>query len=671
MVLKNIKIYVFIICALCTISISNCIAQNVRATAKGADTARIDTLMGHAFSQADPNTAIQQFNDLIRQCLACNYLRGAIISLGGLGGIYANTGNIPEGMKHLNHALELAEKLGNSNLIASCHEHLGTANSTQGNYVQAAREYYSALKVIKEVNHDNIKMVINVYTNLTVTFERMGDEEKELYYLNKTEQIVKKGILTPYEFIYYIAQSYTAKGDYYTIHHQLDSAIKYDMEALKFARQVDTAKKSFRLNIIASAEIGLGAALVEKGEYKKAIPYLQNAISVSNSTLLSLTAAKFVLGNALFHLQKYKEAETVLLSGVQNCQQSGVIDNLPDGFAILVNVYKATQQYKKALEFTDSLVSMNDSLMNIQKASAIGQLELKYNTAEKDKQIAKSELLIALQKNKIIHKNIWIGFISAGIGILALFSFMYYRNNRMKQEAIIKSLKQENTISVLQGIIQGEESERSRIARELHDGVGGMLSATKMSFMALKYDIEQLAQSPKYVEAIGLLDVIADEIRITSHNLTPEILLKQDLTVAIEAYCNNIQKGENIKINFQSYGNFDNLSKEFKLNVYRIVQELIKNILQHAEATQCMIQLLIHEHFLTITAEDNGKGFDTDNTKDGIGLHNLKTRVLSFNGKYTVKSEIGKGTTIYIEFDILTLPALTTEKYTINKHYEN
>jgi signal transduction histidine kinase len=199
-------------------------------------------------------------------------------------------------------------------------------------------------------------------------------------------------------------------------------------------------------------------------------------------------------------------------------------------------------------------------------------------------------------------------------------------------------------------VVQGEENERIRLARDLHDGIGGMLSATKMRFMALRHDNEGLVSSPKYLEAMGLLDIMGDEIRKTSHNLMPEVLLKQDLAEALRTYCNTIQTGIDLHIDFQSFGTFETLPNDFKLNIYRIVQELLKNTVQHAKATYAIVQLMRLEAYITVSIEDNGIGFNTDETKDGIGLHNLKTRVLSLEGHYTLKSEPGKGTMVYIEF---------------------
>jgi signal transduction histidine kinase len=293
--------------------------------------------------------------------------------------------------------------------------------------------------------------------------------------------------------------------------------------------------------------------------------------------------------------------------------------------------------------------------MSSEKARAINQMEIKYKTAEKDKQIVQNELLIAQQKSKIVSKNTWIAAIAGSIFLLVLVLAARASRARQKerlQAEQIKSLKQENTISILKGVVQGEEKERGRIARELHDGIGGTLSAAMMRMMSIRHEKEEIASVPAYIEAMDLLQEMGDEIRKTAHNLMPEVLLKQSLPDAIRTYCNFVEKSKTLHVDFQSYGAFDQITQKNKLHIYRIVQEMLKNITEHANATHALLQLQVNEQLLTITVEDNGSGFNTGDINKGIGLHNLQTRVDSMSGQFTIESAPGKGTSVYIEFDM-------------------
>jgi two-component system, NarL family, sensor kinase len=136
----------------------------------------------------------------------------------------------------------------------------------------------------------------------------------------------------------------------------------------------------------------------------------------------------------------------------------------------------------------------------------------------------------------------------------------------------------------------------------------------------------------------------------------PEVLLKQNLPEAVRSYCNNIQDSNFLQIDYQYYGSFDGLTEHIKLNVYRMIQELLKNIIQHAHATHALVQLQANENMsegipmgLAITVEDNGVGFNVNEPKKGIGLHNLQTRVSSLDGYLTIRSIPKKGTSVFIE----------------------
>jgi signal transduction histidine kinase len=242
-----------------------------------------------------------------------------------------------------------------------------------------------------------------------------------------------------------------------------------------------------------------------------------------------------------------------------------------------------------------------------------------------------------------------------------LLASLYYIS-RQKQANVIRLLQQQNTIGILKGVVQGEENERVRLARDLHDGIGGMLSATKMRFMALRHENEAMATSVRYAEAIGLLDKMGDEIRKTTHNLMPEVLQRQDITDAIRTYCSDMQAGTTVQVAFQHLGNFNWMPTDLKVNVYRIVQELVKNVLQHAGATHCMVQMMMLEDYLTVSVEDDGAGFDTQNITEGMGLKNLKARILSHEGHYTLRSGKDAGTTVYIEFEVKAIMNNKTEK---------
>jgi signal transduction histidine kinase len=369
----------------------------------------------------------------------------------------------------------------------------------------------------------------------------------------------------------------------------------------------------------------------------------------------SVVDAAFSLSDALMLTGRVAEAAEMLQWAYTETRNHNYRDYYIVAYRQLAELHRATGKYDIALRYMDSLMMIKDTLTNADKARAINHLEIKYKTYEKDLKITENELLIEKQKNALTRKNLLVWAIGSVIVFLVGLLFFRYRNTRNKerlQQEQIKSLQQENTIGILNAKVEGEEKERGRIARELHDGIGGMLSATMMRLSTLPRQAAEAAEAPAYKEAMILLGEMGDEIRKTSHNLMPESLLKQDLSDALNTLCSTLQADGKHEITYQYYGDYSLLSQDVKLNVYRIIQELLKNIMQHAHATKVLVQTVLHEGSLNITVEDNGAGFETGKSTVGIGLYNLEARVHSLNGHYTLDSASDKGTTVNIELDL-------------------
>lgn len=234
---------------------------------------------------------------------------------------------------------------------------------------------------------------------------------------------------------------------------------------------------------------------------------------------------------------------------------------------------------------------------------------------------------------------------AAGLVSVILCLLLYHRNTRKK----IFILKQQNEIDELKAMMDGEEKERNRIAIELHDNIGGMLSAAS-------YALSQSGNYQNYQNTNSrvntLITDIRNEIRKTAHTLMPDVLIRESIVEAIQQYCHFIERDTGVQINFQYRGSFEHVERDVQLSLYRICQELVQNILKHAEASQVIVQLDAASDLLSLTVEDNGKGFDTEDASyKGRGLKYIENRLLLVNGKISIDTESGKGTSIYIEIN--------------------
>jgi len=208
-------------------------------------------------------------------------------------------------------------------------------------------------------------------------------------------------------------------------------------------------------------------------------------------------------------------------------------------------------------------------------------------------------------------------------------------------------------------MVQGQEKERSRIARDLHDGLGGMLASVKLKLSAVANraaEAQPQTDSTMHLYTIiKQMDDSVNELRRIARNMMPESLLYMGLEVSLRDLCNAMNQPQ-LKIDFQATNLQTDYNQSFLIAVYRIVQELLTNAVKHSGATQIWVQCSEADHYFYITVEDNGKGFDPSMqapTKGGIGLSNIRNRVEILNGHLEIDAAIGKGASFHIQFELI------------------
>ena len=606
----------------------------------GTDTMLIKNLIEGARKIADPDSAISAFNATFQMSVAGNYTKGILVSLNNIGNCNRKKANyaqcIATSMKALSFCTTPFEK-------ATFYRTIGKTYHITGDYTKASEYYYEGLKELQKIRPFD-SLSATTYVTLSVDISNIygvfGQYDKTISWLNDAESIARKWRI--YKQLVMILQD---KSVYYQCVKQPNTR---DLtEALSIVEKYKIKE------LESSVYAAFASVYYDLGRYEQAIQYFRRALDPAKLSYckdpddLSISSS-YGIGECLFHLKKYKEAEEIIVAALKKAARLQIKNNYVDAYVALTAIYRETGQYKKALDCMDTVGRLNETSASVEKANAINQLEIKYKTAEKDRQLAQNQLMMAQQNTKIARKNVWIIAIAGGILVLLLSSVAAYVHLINKQ----RSLEKESKIGVLKAAVAGGDNERSRIARELHDGIGGMLSAAMMRFSSMHHEEQAINQTAAYNEAMKILREMGDEIRKTAHNLMPDVLLKQSLPEAVRVFCSSVQENGAQKIDFQYYGQFDDLSQSHKLNLYRVIQELIKNVLAHAEAPNVLVQLLRNEHKLIVSVEDNGKGFKVSETKGGIGLYNIRTRVSSLDGNLIIESEPGKGTTVIIELEL-------------------
>ncbi|MBY0433217.1 MAG: sensor histidine kinase, partial [Cyclobacteriaceae bacterium] len=202
-----------------------------------------------------------------------------------------------------------------------------------------------------------------------------------------------------------------------------------------------------------------------------------------------------------------------------------------------------------------------------------------------------------------------------------------------------------------QAVIRGQEEERGRLAKDLHDGLGGMLSGIKFSLANMKSNVILDAESALVFErSLDMLDHSISELRRVAHNMMPEVLVKFGLEEAVKSYCDSVQQSGMVRVNFQSVGTAYRFASDREITVYRIIQELMTNVVKHAKANHALVQLGWQQNSVHVTVEDDGVGFDVDTLEKsrGAGWANIRSRVDFLKGKLDVQSAPGSATSVNI-----------------------
>lgn len=617
-----------------------------------ADTDAIAQLLRavHPTDKTDPDSTLPIYRQTAILSSKLNFARGVLLSQTYAAAIYAEQGKYKEAIASYQAA------------ILICYEHKEFDGYLPGIYnglacvYQYTYDYGSAAKYLFKACFEGHKpnadfSYAGVYNNLGLMLSRVGRPRQSLTYLDqaaalaqhdKEQQLLVPGI-------------WLNKGTIYEDMQQPDSAIYCLETALALARQnnLNTIKKI--------ALINLGNIYMTHDSNTKALGYFTEAYEIKGRiNPVYANAGNAMLGGCYCALGQYDKGFPLLVAAREEAAQLGLTQNLMNINRLLSECYEMKSDYKQAFVYNKAYTRIKDSVEGKNRDEMVNQYEVKYRTAEKSKQLAEKELYITMQDAYLKRKNMIIGGVCIAALLLVVTTASLYRGYKHKETAQaqqIQLLQQKQEIAQFKALMEGEEKERSRIARELHDGLGGMMAAVKMNYSVLESRYEAMAATNPDInredfDEIGdMLDEVNTELRRTAYNLMPDILSMHGIVEALKMYIDPINTYKQLYVNLQINGVPEITDKLFELSLYRIIQELIQNIIKHAEATNTLVQLNFTEDNITLLVKDNGKGFDVGNAHSGLGLQNVRSRVQSFGGTMQITSSELKGTNVLIQFD--------------------
>lgn len=600
-----------------------------------------------SYTYSDPDSAIYFGRQSLQLSIRMNRPIEAAKSFGNLGLANVNKGNYAEGLANYHRAIDFFRtKPHKEKIVAQVLNNIASIYIYRCLYDTAAMYAYQALDLLRKNIAADDPGYINIYLNLGIIWVRLGQNDFALQHLQEGLRIaeVNHNDMSVCTLLAHMGVVYIEKD-------MLAKAQQYLLRSLKLARALGNT--SMEQNI----HLNMGSIYLKQKTPLKAISHLDEVTHAQELNPMYTADAAYNLGEAYYQMGQYKKAETIILPVLSYADSIGLNQGSTDAHHTLSQVYEAMGRYKDALREEKTYISLRDTQQSKERMQVINLMEVKARTAQKDKDLATKELMIAKQNQKLREQKFMMIGISAGVLLLSILSIVLYRNNRHRQRIHrqrILTLHQEQEIGQLKAQMKGEEMERARIARELHDGVTSQLTAVKFILTNFSKRKEETVDASELYTVTNELDDAIKELRKTAQNLLPDILLQSGLESAVFAFCEKIKKTATLQIDFQVYGELPRLRQEQELSVYRIIQELIQNTLKHAQATSMIVQLSYRNGLLGVTVEDNGKGYNTTQYKNGTGLHNIEERVRTLNGHIDISSKEGTGTTIYFEFDMHT-----------------
>ncbi len=421
-------------------------------------------------------------------------------------------------------------------------------------------------------------------------------------------------------------------------------------------RQIEIGKRVNRVRSIRNALInlatvyyntgdvmGLEKSTVSLNEYNSKDPGLDNKNKCEQNII-----------NAYNYIwqKKFLLAGDQLQQGMRIAEADSLNDELLTIYLTMSKLNFAQQNFITGNLYELKWDSLNKTANEKELSEYALELETKYET---EKQSSK----ISLQESQLREKSV-INYllIGAGVGLL-IISLLTYRTFSQKnklQQQLIADLETRQLLTATEAVLKGEEQERTRLAKDLHDGLGGMLSGIKYSFNSMKGNLVMTPENNQAFErSMDMLDSSIKEMRRVAHNMMPEALVKFGLDTALKDFCTDINNSGALQVAYQSYG-LESLSinQTTAITIYRIVQELLNNVMKHAAAKSALVQLAKTNNQFSITVEDDGQGFDTAilNRTKGIGWSSIQNRVDFLKGNLDVRSEPGKGTSVQIELAV-------------------
>ncbi len=522
---------------------------------------------------------------------------------------FDNSGNA---FKNYVNSREYYSILRDSFMMGRIDKAIGIEYLQSGYYQESLQSLTKALSYFTKIGDLKNITYINYY--ISQLYRDKVDPEMELKYLNKAIELnneLRDSILHIEFLIHKI-------GSYETL-NELDSAELIAIQSVKLSGQMRDSES------MSKSLYYLGEINQKRGNLDRALKYM-------------MESEEFV------SLKPFNTHRRLL-------------------YSTTTGIYEEKKDFKNAYIYSKKYSELNDSILNKDRIESQNKFAVYYKVDEQEEDNKKLELDVESVEEKNKQQRSAMYILTAGL--VMLLALLYYIINfyrqKIRAEEIINGQKQEISgqkirelednikISGMQSMLEGQEIERERISKDLHDSLGGLLSTIKLQFDSVQAKMDDVGELKEYKSANKMLDTAVNEVRSISQNLQPGALSELGLIPALKDLFNRFDDETYPEIDFQYYSIPDKIPTMISLSIYRVIQELLHNTIKHAKAKEILIQINTEDDEMVIQFEDDGVGYDPQNlARKGMGLENIRSRINYLKGQLSTESSDGNGTSTLI-----------------------
>ena len=571
-----------------------------------------------------------------------NYSKGIAQANNDLGILYIDKADFKKATGCLNESMKIREKLNDLPGMASLFNKLGIIDQKQGRLKEALENQISALKIYRKLGQD--RWIGYTLNNIAIIHQNLGNLDKSLEYH-------KMGLEYRLKMHDKIgeANSYSNMANVYTRMRDTTLSITYYEKALSLSRILKN-DELISGNLSNMANIYMG-----KRDFQKAINFFSESLEIRErlGDLKGISSTLSRMGTVYTETGRYREAQSALNRSLTIARKISVLEEEMSALLGLAKLKALTHQPDSAFVLMKIYSATKDSVYDERLHQQILDVQTKYENQklEQDLQLIKKEKEFAEVTLKQRKTQLWL-LVFVLISMTGAGIFLFYRHQQRQKAAIDaeKILQQEARMSA---VLQVQEDERRRIAKELHDGLGQTLSAIKLNFQSLS----QKAIIPDYQPDFNKIERMVDnanvEVRSISHQMMPKELEQFGLVAAVDEMLRINLENTHLKYSFEHNGFTERIESQTELALFRVLQELVNNVIKHSKADMLNVQIIRHESHVVLNVSDNGIGFDVDRyEKKGIGLLNIASRIDGIKGHLHYESAPGEGTTVIIRASV-------------------